>query len=546
MRIFHRNGSSKFHSATVHAINHGSVSTEQLEQTLSKLAEVGTLVKNRRMRQVWRFEHAGSAYYLKFYPRRNSILQKIKKIVRGNPAMREFVRLQWLQKANIPAPRAIAVLMGFRIQAMDKSAEPQIGDAVILQAIEPSVTLDQYFNQYHLKGEVPPDYRTIANKLRTLVYNLGKARLGHSDLHLGNFLLQNGEIFLLDAYAVRKDGLHKSDVMKMGHSVARYATVTELLRGWYMLGDGGRLPMTNPESRSIWQTFNNRTTGDGNYFGKIKSAGWSGVFFSNWKYPHRWASASHLTITEADWQREWPILLQQMKADTLQVLKRGDSGDVLQADITLAGKPVSIVLKRPRRRFWYRYINELFRGARGKRAWHKTWNLLIRNIPTAWPLLLIERRVFGYVVDSIIICQHVPGTELASADLDEMTPEDRARFFHRCGKLLRSVESFHYSHFDAKANNWILCPDDKLGPIPVLVDIDGIRYRNWIGLGIERLLRSMKLHKQYTPVDSLNLCRGYAPYAILKVDESPDIINAENTSAKAVPMTENQETTNPS
>ena len=497
------------------------MSVEQLQQTLSKLAETGTLVKNRRMRQVWRFEHAGMAYYLKFYPRQNSILQKIKKIARGNPAMREFKRLQWLQKANIPAPRAIAVLMGFNI-AGTKTTETMVGDAVILQAIEPSVTLDQYFNQYHLIGEVPPDYRNIAEKIRKLVYELGKAGLGHSDLHLGNFLLKDGDVYLLDAYSVRHDGLHKSDVMKLGHSVGRYATVTELLRGWYMLGDGGRLPAENPVSNRIWKTFNNRTIGDGNYFGKIRSAaGWSGVFFSNWKYPHRWASASHLTITEADWQREWPKILEKMNADTLQIIKRGDSGDVMLADITLAGKPVTVVVKRPRRRFWYRYVNELFRGARGKRAWHKTWNLLIRNVPTAWPLLLIEKRVCRYVVDSIIVCQYVPGIELASANLDEIPPDARLRFFQRCGRLLRKIESFDYSHFDAKANNWIVCPDDKAGPIPVLVDIDGIRYRRWVGLGIERLLRSLKLHKQYTPEDSLQLCRGYAPYAVLH-NENPD------------------------
>ena len=134
--------------------------------------------------------------------------------------------------------------------------------------------------------------------------------------------------------------------------------------------------------------------------------------------------------------------------------------------------------------------------------------------------------MFHYVVDSILICEYVPGTELASANLEEIPTEARARFFHRCGRLLRKIESFNYSHFDAKANNWIVCPDDKAGPIPVLVDIDGIRYRHWVGLGIERLLRSMKLHKQYTPDDSLNLCRGYAPYAALRQD-TPNKTDAE-------------------
>jgi hypothetical protein len=47
----------------------------------------------------------------------------------------------------------------------------------------------------------------------------------------------------------------------------------------------------------------------------------------------------------------------------------------------------------------------------------------------------------------------------------------------------------------------------------VLIDVDGVRRRRWIALGIQRLLRSMKEHPHYTPADSLALCRGYAPHA---------------------------------
>src|SRR3954469_15661090 len=67
-----------------------AVSAAALEQTLRDLPKVGTLVKDRPYRQVWRFDAGGKGYYLKFYPRLGS---RLKRIVRGNPAMREFVRL---------------------------------------------------------------------------------------------------------------------------------------------------------------------------------------------------------------------------------------------------------------------------------------------------------------------------------------------------------------------------------------------------------------------------------------------------------------------
>ena len=53
----------------------------------------------------------------------------------------------------------------------------------------------------------------------------------------------------------------------------------------------------------------------------------------------------------------------------------------------------------------------------------------------------------------------------------------------------------------------------------MLVDIDGIRQRRWVALGIERLLKSMRNHPQYTPGDSLALCQGYAPWSRMVREE---------------------------
>ena len=57
-----------------------------------------------------------------------------------------------------------------------------------------------------------------------------------------------------------------------------------------------------------------------------------------------------------------------------------------------------------------------------------------------------------------------------------------------------------------------MTPDEKRGPTPVLVDVDGVRFYRWSLFGLHRLLRSMREHRQYTPADSLALCRGYAPF----------------------------------
>ncbi len=483
------------------------MSQAALEKALRDLPRIGTLVKDRGYRQVWRFEHDGRAYYLKFYPK-GGFRDGFRRLTRGSPAMWEFTRLQWLQKASIPAPRAVAALLGFRLK-------DQVGDAVILEAIEPSVQLDQVLNDLELRGDPIPDHLKLAAEVRSIVKQLALTNLGHEDLHLGNFLVHDGRLYLLDAYAVQKDGLRLEHLLLLGHSVGRYATRTDLLRGWYELGPGGPPPRRNPVTRRLARGLVERATGENRYFGRLEVNGWTGAFFKQEKHPRRWSAASAIQFEERDWTAAIPDLLMRIEADHLTVIKRSPSGDVLRGEIVLGGRPLEVVVKRPRRRYWYRYLNEIGRGARARRAWYKAWKLVGRNLPTAWPLLLLEKRVLGYVADNLVIFECVPGTTLRRANLDGMEQSQRDLLFRRVGRLLRKIDEFGFAHFDAKASNWIVRPDDKRGPDPVLIDVDGVRQRRWRALGIRRLLRSMQEHEQYSVADSLALCQGYAPYAPL-------------------------------
>ena len=499
------------------------MSTAALEQTLKDLPRLGTLVKDRAYRQVWRFEVADKGYYLKFYPRPRA---KLKRMFRGNPAMREFVRLQWLQKAKVPAPRAVAMLAGFVLAGVK-------GDAVISHAIEPAMTLDAYLNGFELRGERAPDHLQLAGQVREVVKMLGQAGYGHDDLHLGNFLRdEKGAIHLLDAYAVTAGGLKMRQILKLGHSVARYATRQDLKRGFAMLAPHSEMPRANDLSPKIWGKFLRRIGGAAGdrHFGRIltqrhrdteaqRTEGeksdrgkWGGVCFKSWKYPYRFSTANRMGVMEEDWEREWPVLLAKMEGGLLEVIKSSRSGDVLAAEVTLAGRVLEVIVKRAKRKKWYRYINEIGRGSRSWRAWKKAWSLLVRGIPTAWPLLVMERRVMGYVVDQAIVFERVPGKTLAVTELDGMSPTDREGLLRRCGRILRRIERVGFSHFDPKSSNWIVKPDEKLGPTPVLVDVDGVRFYRWDTFGIQRLLKSMQEHSQYTREDSLALCQGYAPF----------------------------------
>ena len=91
--------------------------------------------------------------------------------------------------------------------------------------------------------------------------------------------------------------------------------------------------------RELVGTFiKNRLTTENRYFGRLDVDGWQGSFFKHDKYPRRWSAASQLEITANDWQHALPPLLAQLDSDSLQVIKRSRSGDVLATTVTLGGR----------------------------------------------------------------------------------------------------------------------------------------------------------------------------------------------------------------
>jgi len=137
----------------------------------------------------------------------------------------------------------------------------------------------------------------------------------------------------------------------------------------------------------------------------------------------------------------------------------------------------------------------------------------------------MERRRLGYAVDSVIVFERVPGTQLSDLDLESLAPSRRQDLFRRLGRTLRRLEDQGLKQYDSKSTNWMIVPDPKLGPIPVVIDVDGIRRITPVLWPIDRLLRSLREHPQYTPADSREVCLGYAPFARLQQEEQLTIEN---------------------
>jgi hypothetical protein len=132
----------------------------------------------------------------------------------------------------------------------------------------------------------------------------------------------------------------------------------------------------------------------------------------------------------------------------------------------------------------------------------------------------MERRQLGYLVDSVIVFERVAGTLLPEVDFDALPPAARQTLFHRLGRTLRLIERQGLNQYDSKSSNWMVLPDEKLGPAPVVIDVDGIRKIVPALWPIDRLLRSLRELPRYTPEDSRWVCVGYRPNAHLVVEDA--------------------------
>lgn len=514
-------------------------------------------VKVRAFREVWRVTVADRGAYLKWFPTdRLTWRERLKRRLGGAPAIREYRNLLVLQELRLPSPRALALLRGLR-------REGRVGDAVLTWAVEPSEPLDELLNRCRREATALPQRRAWFEAVVGLLEKLARSGLGHDDLHFGNLLhaptpQSPHGLVLLDAYALHPGRLTLHDLLVLGYSAQAHATRTELLRGWRRLlaatpggvrGAGGSYkasshragssregafrggasrgeassplpPLANAVTRRQWRKAVERMCRPGG--GGCEAVEWvapdgglyRGLCFVRQRFPHRHSVASGLTLSSGEWLREWPRLWEQLVSETLEPLKRSASGDVWGGEVVLTGVPVEVVVKRAYRRYAYRYITELGRGTRTWRAWWKSWALLARDIPTAWPLLMLQRRRLGVVTDQLIVFERVPGRQLDRTDLLSLSTDERERLFRRVGRLLRRIDDTDLVHFDTKASNILIRPDPVLGPGPVLVDVDGVRTYSWRGEGLRRLIQSMREHHpDFTDHDAESLRRGYAPWA---------------------------------
>jgi tRNA A-37 threonylcarbamoyl transferase component Bud32 len=480
----------------------------QLESVLRELDRHASYKRTERNAELWKLDFAGQSREIRFVPRAGSLRRSF----RASAALNEFHTLVDLQKKGVPVTRASATLVGMNLQG-------RVGDAVVVDVPPDAVRLGEALREFLFCKELSKVRRSLGSELANVLRSLARAGYSCAGLRADDFVLTQGRILL-----TRADRLTRGEVLASGLSelycdLAPFTTRAETLRLWRVLSSGRLPPLRTllPVWKRRAKQFAEARADEAPEAcaGMVQVQDWHGLALLRTPVPLAWSYASRLRFTPADWDVAAAELLGKLERGELELLKDDPSVRVERGRLRVAGTCLEVVVKRPRLRKFRQRLGQMFRWPRTLRIWRKSWMLRVRNIPSEVPLLVLRSRKSPS--ESLIVLEVVPGDTLATVDLDRFSPGDRSVLFRRAGAILRRVEESGLQHFDAKSTNWIVHEGD-FGPSPVLIDVDGIRNNplHTRGYGVQRLLRAMKLHPQYTPEDSLWLCRGYAPGAIVR------------------------------
>jgi hypothetical protein len=470
------------------------VRESDLEDILRRVHETGVLIAADAECRVYRLTLDDKPVHLKFYPAGKGL--------RVGLAMGEFTRLQWLQKAGVNAPRALATLMGFNLNG-------EKGDALLVDALDPSENLLAFLRNVEFQKKtrvlIPLN---LFYSLLGILSGLAKSKMGHNALNLSRFLIHRNQIYLKDATGIHKEGLSLDELMQLTAYADPYLSRSLRQRAWNRLGSGGGMPKSNTRILSLWHDQARMSLGDNTRFTTFNASGRRIHAFLQTPCPRHWSDYSFLTFTPDDWKTAWSDLERQLAAGEMKILKKSDSGDVLEGNWRVGDKLLNVIVKKPTPKNFRRRISQWILGPRARRAWIKAWELVERDIPTAWPLALAEGNG-----QSLLIMEKVPGKTLADVKPDQTQVLSLA--LYRAGGILRKLEATGLYLYDAKAYNWIVLPSESA--IPVVIDLDSVRRIRQPG-GFNRLLRSLRdLHgEQLSRTLERKLALGYEPSASRK------------------------------
>lgn len=468
------------------------------------------LVKANPLRRVFCITFSGVEVYAKLY-RPGGLLGRALWLFRPAPSGEEFGLLRSACARGVAAARPIAWAVG----------RDEAGPLAILltESLGRNVSLEDLIWQ-----EPAPTKEHLARALTAagkLLAQLHCAGMCPADLHTGNIVLV-GEGDRLGAWLA---DMARADVEQRGGHPSANPLQERRLAGTAVLVAGMRdrlsrrqqevflrayleamrpgkpatddlvedyaarlHPLVGRHDRRVCAARDRRALRNSRYAQKIRlGGGWTARVFLEMRRPLDYSPASRLRFTPTEWSAALADPAGLMSEAEGRVIKRGGRNCVLLKKLRVGGSQVDVVVKQSRLRRWPAGVVDALWPSRAVRHWRRAHALIARKLPTALPLAALERRRWGLLRESMVICEEIAeGMDLkAMLDRGEQPNGRKARreLILELAGLLAELRRRGLRHRDCKATN-ILVQRSKSGGEGkeargggyrvFLVDLDGL------------------------------------------------------------------------
>lgn len=397
---------------------------------------------------------------LRLLPRKRVML---KGVFNGrNVAVKLFIK-------NISSKRNIArELAGYAAVRKARIASPDlIGhfssscgnfEGLIYQFIDNAIELGQCWTQFS-NDEKKYWLRAVMNTSLAL-HCVGASQ---EDIHLGNFLLQGSQLYLLDlgSIVIREAPLNQREcLVNIGQLIAQLDVHEQPLAdtaidsyfkqsGWI-----DSIPLRHDLHLALRRAWRRRLR---DYLRKASRVCSLTFFEKSWR---------HLLAYRRGWEG---TDMQQFLADPDsfiargQLLKAGNTATVVKSEIN--GR--AVVIKRYNIKNWRHALSRSVRPTRAQHSWHYAHMLELIGISSLIPVALLEQRWGPLHGKAYFICEWISAPDLLSLGMDYHLSEAATNSLQ---SVLLQMQKCRISHGDFKANNLLLD-----GNTIALIDLDAMK-----------------------------------------------------------------------
>lgn len=447
-----------------------------------------TLVKNGSGRTIYHVRLPQLDMYVKHF-RASTPMNLLHQVVRQGRAEKEFHLAHLLNVRGVRTIRPIALGERRRHGVLLESY-------LLTEAIPNGLTLYELIERCILTGRMPfPSKlrRHFAEELARLAATIHETGIEHRDLHERNIIVQpqpDGlfRFFILDLHELR---LHRrldwscasKELARMGRYFTLRTSRTDRLRFFqhYCKLRNFTPNQTDLLSREVeHQTVESRAD-----FWRRRDTRPQRKNQRFDLYQNRTARAYALPeipteiVTSLMDNPDQPFL-----NSLVHWWKIGRATRVAEVELPVIRAGDSLIYKQYYFKGWHESVASVLHPNQATRAWNAGFALLLRELPTPRPLLLIHKLRHNVPITSYLLTERVPGAQTITRFLDRHLPglstveQKRVRrgVLRESAMLLRKLHDRRATHRDLKASNILVSPTEDLAkPQLWLIDLDGVQ-----------------------------------------------------------------------